>query len=87
MKYSVTIINHPFYPEGALMFDVSGEMVFLYQSKGGSADGDFMVWFSTFPVTDNINGFIDECAQGKYDTCGTGIAGSFTEMLEAIQTN
>lgn len=74
------IIPAGFYPDGAIAFEIKGELVIL---SGGGDDGNFNLWFSTIPATDE--GFEQILNQeGELDHLGAGFAGPFNEMLENI---
>ena len=76
------VIEHTFFNNGALLFIIRHEMVFLYPSE---LDDQFCVWYTCRDyVKENLKHFLNECAEGKHSDEGSSTIGPFKEMIAEI---
>lgn len=78
------IIKHSYFPEGALLLIVNGEVAILYQTGKNSA---LHLWMTYQPYTDMeaVNKLLSECAQFMHSDLGTSVSGSLQDIIEALE--
>lgn len=88
MKYSYfpnQFISHPFFPQGAVLYNLKNTMVFVYVNEDHNPDGKMLAWYTGAELCEGkLNSFLDECADGKHDTLGSGQAGTFAEVMKDL---
>lgn len=78
------IITHPYFKNKPVtIFEFKGEYAVLYQMGEGK---DFSLWFTGCDHTkpNKPEKFLDECADGKHDTAGTGVLGTYHDCLSYL---
>lgn len=81
------IIDHPFFHEGAILFEVKGDMVFLVPLEDTFKTGNtFQAWFTGEPYEkEKLYHYLEELREGKHDDSGSCAVGTFKEMIDDIK--
>lgn len=79
-------IKHSFFPLGATVYVLPDKSVaFIYPSED-SLSG-FNAWYTGLPEMNEqeLNKFLDECAEGEHDTLGSGFCDTWANVMEQLQ--
>lgn len=80
MKY----INHSFFELGATLYQLPDHtIVFIYPSED-SLNG-WMAWYTGIELKEKeIYAFLDECAECKHSTLGSGFNDTWAKIMEQL---
>lgn len=78
---NAVFVKHEFFPQGALMLVMNGEMCFLYQTPESKY---LHLWFSYEPFTNvlRMRSFLNECVKGKHTDKGFSHTGTMQEIID-----